>query len=757
MRRAATKKLNQGISVTFLLLILISLGSYWSIRREIQTRKNVVNSQQIISAGNRLLIDLQDVKDAQKQFAANKDSSSLRMYEENLVELPYTLKELRSYLEPESSQMNRLDSIEHFIDIRIDILKDFMTLLKSDQIIPAEDIEYSNILMDSCRSTINRFIDFETNELKEESKALDSISLIISIVTIFAEIISLIVVFIFFLQIRRDIIRRDDLQKELKYKDEIITRRIQVTQVLAEKIANGNYSVRIEDDETDDLGSLSSTLNDMAASLESSFNKIRESEWRQSGIALLNETLNGNKSPQAISSLALNCLVNYCGCINGAFYTFNNEGFLTLESSFGFESHMKEKYAIGEGIIGQAYLDQQVRVLNNSNNIASCSNGLLINHVFVLPLIAEDRCLAVIELGSTEAFSDIKVVFLEHSSRIIALSLLAAMARMKALALLEETQVQSNILQVQHSELEKLNKMLASHAEQLQASENELKIQQQELLSANKELESRSNQLEEKNQIVASRNLEIQKKVEELATITRYKSEFLANMSHELRTPLNSILLLSRLMTENLDGNLNEDQIESARVIESSGTSLLNLIDEILDLSKIEAGKMDLDYQSISLKSVVSSLEGMFRPIVLNKGLGFTIEILNDTPEFIDVDKLRLEQILRNLLSNAIKFTSKGYVKLKIFLDSLNPNMLTFQVEDTGLGIESKNLQLIFEAFKQADGSTRRQFGGTGLGLSISRELAKLLKGDLRVESEFNKGSIFTLLIPILREHTIDN
>lgn len=343
MRRAATKKLNQGISVTFLLLILISLGSYWSIRREIQTRKNVVNSQQIISAGNRLLIDLQDVKDAQKQFAANKDSSSLRMYEENLVELPYTLKELRSYLEPESSQMNRLDSIEHFIDIRIDILKDFMTLLKSDQIIPAEDIEYSNILMDSCRSTINRFIDFETNELKEESKALDSISLIISIVTIFAEIISLIVVFIFFLQIRRDIIRRDDLQKELKYKDEIITRRIQVTQVLAEKIANGNYSVRIEDDETDDLGSLSSTLNDMAASLESSFNKIRESEWRQSGIALLNETLNGNKSPQAISSLALNCLVNYCGCINGAFYTFNNEGFLTLESSFGFESHMKEK------------------------------------------------------------------------------------------------------------------------------------------------------------------------------------------------------------------------------------------------------------------------------------------------------------------------------------------------------------------------------------------------------------------------------
>lgn len=757
MRRAATKKLNQGISVTFLLLILISLGSYWSIRREIQTRKNVVNSQQIISAGNRLLIDLQDVKDAQKQFAANKDSSSLRMYEENLVELPYTLKELRSYLEPESSQMNRLDSIEHFIDIRIDILKDFMTLLKSDQIIPAEDIEYSNILMDSCRSTINRFIDFETNELKEESKALDSISLIISIVTIFAEIISLIVVFIFFLQIRRDIIRRDDLQKELKYKDEIITRRIQVTQVLAEKIANGNYSVRIEDDETDDLGSLSSTLNDMAASLESSFNKIRESEWRQSGIALLNETLNGNKSPQAISSLALNCLVNYCGCINGAFYTFNNEGFLTLESFFGFESHMKEKYAIGEGIIGQAYLDQQVRVLNNSNNIASCSNGLLINHVFVLPLIAEDRCLAVIELGSTEAFSDIKVVFLEHSSRIIALSLLAAMARMKALALLEETQAQSNILQVQHSELEKLNKMLASHAEQLQASENELKIQQQELLSANKELESRSNQLEEKNQIVASRNLEIQKKVEELATITRYKSEFLANMSHELRTPLNSILLLSRLMTENLDGNLNEDQIESARVIESSGTSLLNLIDEILDLSKIEAGKMDLDYQSISLKSVVSSLEGMFRPIVLNKGLGFTIEILNDTPEFIDVDKLRLEQILRNLLSNAIKFTSKGYVKLKIFLDSLNPNMLTFQVEDTGLGIESKNLQLIFEAFKQADGSTRRQFGGTGLGLSISRELAKLLKGDLRVESEFNKGSIFTLLIPILREHTIDN
>src|SRR5690606_14622719 len=244
------------------------------------------------------------------------------------------------------------------------------------------------------------------------------------------------------------------------------------------------------------------------------------------------------------------------------------------------------------------------------------------------------------------------------------------------------------------------------------------------------ELEERSKLLEEKNQLIAERNLDIQKKAEELALSTKYKSEFLANMSHELRTPLNSILLLSRLMVENVDDNLTEDQIESAKVIQSSGSSLLSLIDEILDLSKIEAGKMELEYEHMALTDLRNDLLNLFMPIVDEKGLALKVEIEEGVSAYVETDKLRVEQVLRNLLSNAIKFTPKGKVALSITQQPLNPDYIQFIVKDTGIGISPESQKIIFEAFQQADGSTRRKFGGTGLGLAISREIARLLGGE---------------------------
>ncbi|HSH67873.1 MAG TPA: response regulator, partial [Bacteroidia bacterium] len=268
--------------------------------------------------------------------------------------------------------------------------------------------------------------------------------------------------------------------------------------------------------------------------------------------------------------------------------------------------------------------------------------------------------------------------------------------------------------------------------------------QQEELQQTNEELEERSNLLEERNQ-------DIQKKAEELAIATRYKSEFLANMSHELRTPLNSILLLSRLLSENNEQNLSKDQVEYARVIQSSGNGLLGLIDEILDLSKIEAGKMNLEFQHVPINTIIDDLQSLFKPIATEKKIDFQITVKEDVPQVIETDRMRVDQILKNLLSNALKFTSAGSVRMEISNVPGNDKLIRFDVTDTGIGIPKEKQKLIFEAFQQADGSTKRKYGGTGLGLSISRELVKLLNGDLKLTSEPDKGSTFSLILPILR------
>ena len=360
----------------------------------------------------------------------------------------------------------------------------------------------------------------------------------------------------------------------------------------------------------------------------------------------------------------------------------------------------------------------------------------------IVPLVYAYRCIGVIEIGLLKKPDPLEVEFLEANLETIAIGVNAALDYAKLQNFLEETQAQSEELQAQHNELENVNAELEAQSLKLQASEEELRVQQEELQQTNAELEERSFLLEEKNE-------EIQRKAEELELTTRYKSEFLANMSHELRTPLNSILLLSRLLAENNEENLSDDQIDYAKVIQSSGNGLLGLIDEILDLSKIEAGQMKLEYLDVSLPEITDELQALFAPLAKEKGLDFIITVGESVPAVIETDKMRLGQILKNLISNALKFTSKGGITLTVKRLTPTDPTLSFVVKDTGIGIPPEKQQLIFEAFQQADGSTKRKYGGTGLGLSISRELAKLLGGEIVLSSKVNEGSEFTVTIPL--------
>ncbi|KGE12369.1 response regulator [Sphingobacterium deserti] len=752
MPRKFLRNLQVGFGISLVILLASSTASYISIRQQVGNRERVDQTRRTIAAANNILSDLQNAETGQRGFQLTGREIFLEPYTQSLESLPKSLESARKLTYDSDLQVSRLDTLTSVIDSRTQILKDLVSRKRVGEDVTIRQLEEGKRYMDSCRSTISRFIQHEELLLNSRRSALDVSSSYTAIFIIIAALISLIITVVFYLRIREDFKKREELQNSLRDKDEQISRRLNVIQRIAYKIAHGDYSTQVEDDEQDDLGSLAVSLNNMMESLKTSFDRLNHNEWRQSGLAMLNESLMGNKSQELIAKDVLHHLVTYAGCTNGALYTFEGEG-LVLQGAYGLEDNMKMFYAPGEGMVGQVFVDEKEKVFAdlgaNREYMVSFANGVLpVSSILLLPIMLERRCIGVIELGSTESIEKVQIDFLKEAANNVALAIFAARSRRQVQTLLEETQAQAEELQTQHGELENLNTELEAQTQKLQASEEELRVQQEELLQSNQELEERSKLLEEKNQLIAERNIEIQHKAEELALSTKYKSEFLANMSHELRTPLNSILLLSRLMSENTEENLNEEQVESAKVIQSSGTSLLSLIDEILDLSKIEAGKMELEYQPVNLNDVVRELRNLFTPLVNEKSLKFSIDLDPKADLQMETDRLRLDQVLRNLLSNAIKFTNKGSVILTIQDYEKDPSFIEFAVTDTGIGIAADKQLVIFEAFQQADGSTRRKFGGTGLGLSISREIARLLGGEIRLRSKEDEGSTFTFIVP---------
>ena len=753
MSKNYKRNLRIGFGVSLLILMITSVASFISIRSLLASADLVDHTNEVIIQLNSVEAGLRDAEAAQRGYLLTKDNEFLAPFakaKQRTIDSQVAVKRLTA---DNDTQQKTADELKRLIDNRIRVMHNVVNIFDSSGIISKADIQLGKDFTDSIRLNIELMKSREQQLMIERTQRMNVFATYTPVLIVAGAIIALIITISFYSRVSSDFEEKSRLQAELLEKDRVITQRIDIIRSIADKISGGNYAVRVSDDQSDALGNVAGALNKMASSLQHSFTQLSDNEWLQSGVNQLNEVIVGEKPLNKLCQDVLEFICTYTNSQTGAFYISEHDD-LVIQAGYAYmPGSSNQVVKIGEGFIGQAVVSGKLMEMKDipeeSIFISFTSAQAKPKHIVAIPLFDGYSIKGGIELASISVFNERDLEFMRNAARVISIAISTTQNRKRMQELLEETQSQSEELQAQHSELENMNSELEVQAEKLQASEEELRVQQEELKQANQELEERSRLLEERNQVITERNFEIQAKAKELELSTKYKSEFLANMSHELRTPLNSILLLSRLMGENNDKNLSSDQVEYARVIQSSGQGLLSLIDEILDLSKIESGKMELEYMPVSMTDIGKEMHALFNPVAQDKGIEFKVAIDGKVPEKIETDKLRLEQVIRNLLSNAIKFTSKGYVSLDIRMSEQYRDHLDILVKDTGIGIPEEKQKLVFEAFQQADGSTRRKYGGTGLGLSISRELVKLLGGEIELKSIVGEGSEFTLHLPI--------
>src|SRR5437763_550469 len=470
-----------------------------------------------------------------------------------------------------------------------------------------------------------------------------------------------------------------------------------------------------------------------------------EQDWLKTNLAKFTNMLQGQRDLTTVGRLLLTELTPLVNAHMGVIYQVENEEspqlrLLSAYAGDGIHPH-QQILQFGDGLIGQCAMDKRQRLVSEIPDNAAPINSALLRvvpkNLVVLPVLFENQVKAVIELASVSTFTNSQMTFLEQLTDSIGIVLNSIEATMQTEGLLKQSQQLAEELQTQQKELQQTNEQLEQKAQQLA---------------------ERNVEVERKNQEIEQARRALEDKATELALTSKYKSEFLANMSHELRTPLNSILILGQQLSENPDGNLLPKQVEFARTIHGAGTDLLNLISDILDLSKIESGTVTVDAQEVLLSNLVEATARPFRHEADNRQLEFEAE-MDANLRTITTDSKRLQQVLKNLLSNAFKFTEQGGVRLKVSAavggwsadhTLLNQSaVVAFEVSDTGIGIPLEKQRIIFEAFQQADASTSRKYGGTGLGLAISRELASLLGGEIQLRSIPGKGSTFTLYLPL--------
>ncbi|MCP4698943.1 MAG: response regulator [Gammaproteobacteria bacterium] len=539
-------------------------------------------------------------------------------------------------------------------------------------------------------------------------------------------------------------------------------------------LANGKQHIISKDKYRGDFVRIKDALEAAGGKLADTTAKTYKQDWLKTGQTQLNEQMSGK---QDIVTLAKNIIVflsTYLGAKVGIFYLAKQNGErnprLKMISSYAYvrRKGFVNEFELGEGLVGQAGLERQSITVNEvPDDYIRIQSGLghaVPKNIAVVPFLYENTLAGVVELGFLQELTELQLEFLNQVMPTIGITVNTTEAHTKMQELLLQSQAQAEKLQAQSQEMRDQQEKLQQTNEELQSQSEELQIQQEELRQTNEELQERTRDLEKEREAIRIKNRELEKtqaaiqaKAEELELASKYKSEFLANMSHELRTPLNSLLILAQLLANNKENNLTEKQLECAHTIHSAGADLLTLINEILDLSKVEAGKVEIHPENLAFADLACSLEEKFRYVAEEKSLSFAINMAPDLPAALYTDPMRLVQIINNLLSNAFKFTAQGGVTLEIRHPHKDENLsqseldparsIAFSVSDTGIGIPADKQKIIFKAFQQVDGTTSRSYGGTGLGLSISRQLALLMGGEIHLYSEEGKGSCFTVYL----------
>jgi CheY-like chemotaxis protein len=686
--------------------------SYNSIDQLKDDQNQVSHTEAVIQTANKVQLLLLDGETGQRGYIATSRENFLDPYTRSIFQVSDAVQTLGYMVSDNPIQKNHVDSLNKYALLKKSELASIIDDARNKSFDDARKRMQDGrgkAYMDKARYFVSKIVKEETRLLNIRKASTDSAAKQAILAIFVGGLIVICVVLVLFFYIQKTFAQQKKAEEEIR-----------VTNIELEKVLGENEA----------------------------------KNWLLTGIGLLNERMQGQQSEKELSQSVLSEICKYTTAISGTLYLFDEATeSLDLYAYYAFHDLglIKKKIKLSEGWLGQVAKDQKAAVikgtLNDKLELETSIISQELVEIMIVPFFFDKKLKGVIEVAYQNQVSENIHDYIIATANDIGIAINTAQARTIMHDLFEETQQQAEELEAQQEEMRVTNEELLNKTEMLQASEEELRVQQEELRTINAELEEKASLLEEKNQAIEEARASINLKVQELEATGKYKSEFLANMSHELRTPLNSILVLARILKDNKGANLSEDQIKYASVIFNAGNDLLTLINDILDLSKIESGKLEMMNDQVEVKGILQDMELLFAEVAANKHITFKSTV-NDVPERIYTDKMRVEQVIKNMLSNAFKFTPEnGSIFINV-TPSEAPKTISFTIKDTGIGIHPEKQKLIFEAFQQADGSTSRKYGGTGLGLSISRELANLLGGHISVKSEQGVGSEFTLTIP---------
>ncbi|MEI3796954.1 MULTISPECIES: response regulator [unclassified Chitinophaga] len=702
MNISLINRLYLGFSVVILLVLLGGFLTWQTFTEQKEEAGWVQHTYRVLNNSERVQRLLFDMEASRRGFRGTFNKKFLQPYELALPKVAPAVNDLRTMVADNPAQVKNIDSLENNINALLSYWNQLdHTLLQQRFEQNADITEKETLLMDGVREQIGR-VNGEERRLLAIRENVKSTSFTKAVRTLLINNAFILLVGFILMRIT---------YTEFK-------RRLRAQHALNRKL--------------DEVVEINAAAN--------------EKNWMLTGVNDMNDSLQGVNNRDELVRKCLHTLTGFADFTAGAFYCYDDRyKDLRLYAAVSMPSAIPKIVPLNEGFLGTAISGKEILVIRDVPagywQLSSSSGHILPGSLVMMPLWIENELLGVIELASFKEVTPLQLRLLEVLSKDIAVAVNAANAREKILHLLQQVQEQKEILISQQEELRQSNEELSRQSEVLQASEEELKVQEEELRQVNAEIT-------EKNKDLETARGALSLKASELEASSRYKSEFLANMSHELRTPLNSVLILAKMLQENKDNNLTEKQMEYAGIIHKSGSDLLHLINDVLDLSKIEAGKVEMEFEDVPVQSIINDLSDLFDVVSQEKDISFIKNIAPDVPATINTDKLRLLQVIRNLLSNAFKFTpAGGVINLSWYVSS--PGILCISVTDTGPGIPADKQELIFNAFHQGDGGTNRKYGGTGLGLSISRELMQLLHGALRLDNSSPAGSTFSIVLPV--------